>query len=488
MIRNGFVGLLLFAACTPIDDKDNSPPDAPPDNEAPRVVMSIPADAATQVSPLTKITLFFDGPLDEASVTNMTFVVRAGFLSGGSGWRRIYGSVAYDNAGYKVTFAPALPLTSSSEFAVLVDGIKDLSGNTLSGAGIKFRTIFNAISRRIQYSTNGPNYWYDATFDADGHPIKGIPHSAAGPDNLWLTSDDPVACCIDTSSYTTDGRLKDRRFYDQGLDGIAGNADDRVTSRYEFTYDAMGLTTATTNYSGPGPDAQWGTSDDLISTWQKYLYDASNQNIGYQYFDNAGADGMWKTADDRCNSCTWSESTLDAFGNVTRYVDRSTGTDQIPGNADDLIQDWTELTIDPTTGAVTRYVFRSAIGPDTTWFTSDDVISNWTRYNYTAQGTDYCQYSGPGVDGTWLNSDDVGSYHFSTTFDANKQQVGQTYYDAGPDGKYCTADDVVAGRSNYTYDTYGRRIDLKGFSAGPDKVFNTTDDRVSYDYDFDLAH
>ena len=511
MFRNAFVGLTLFAACSPIVDNKNMPDAAidAPSTTPPKILMSNPADKSKSVSPLTKIVVWFDAALDASTVNATTVKVRASLLPSPSsagfsptipslsvptpGTDTVRGTVSYDEAQHKLTFSPARPLNNSTEFALVLNGVKDTAGNMVAaGPAITFRTYLNTNYRKLYLNTPQytVSYYYDYPLDAEGHAQKQFYKPSTGPDGLWMTTDDPATCGYNGYSYGPEGRLLENRSLGAGPDAMCNTADDVVSSMSKNNYDLMGRLIDTTSFSAAGPDGNWGTNDDVISSWTKYGYNASGQHVLQATLGDKGADNMWKTADDRCTGCYFFEYTYDASGNYTQQIARTTGTDNIPGTADDVPQSWNENIYDAT-GYLTRFVVHtSAAGTDGMWPTADDPVSYYYSYANEAAGDRQKYFTGAGVDGMWFTADDVCSGMYMQALDANKLPTRYKGFGAGPDAKLCTADDVISAvYYDLRNDANGNKIDF-GYAcqSGADGIWDTADDRCAYTFNYDVLH
>lgn len=482
------VGLTVAGACGSVTDPmagDDMPP-PPPDTTAPTLVSSTPADAGTKVGILGNLTFVMSESLDPATVN--TEAVKVTYLQYGTALRTVRGTVAYDDATHTITFTPQLPLNVSQRYQIHLGAtIKDVAGNAFAGDDLAFLTSINAQTRQVSYnsSTGVVSGWTGYTLDANGFLSKYLYHGSAGPDTIWLNADDPVTSRYDYV-YSANGDILENRYFTAGPDTIWNTNDDQISNLYKYAYDSMGRQTEQTSATAAGPDAMWGTADDVLSSWSATTYTAT----GYRnvYYNNAGTDGIWKTADDKSGS--YSDVTLSATGNATKYSNFQTGPDQIPNTSDDVQTSYTEYTFDAN-DAPTGYRGCSNKGPDMLWGTADDVFNY--RYVYEVDGnglqTGFSGYAA-GPDGLFFTADDIVNYRQAFTYAANKLRTSATYFNgAGPDNVYNTSDDVIGNYVTDTYDQSGNRTDTKGYAnPGADNVWKTSDDRLYYDSDYDLSH
>jgi hypothetical protein len=92
----------------------------------PRVVSTVPDDAATEVANNAAITATFSEAMDAATITALTFKVT------GPGTAPVLGAVLYDATTKVASFTPAADLLGATEFtATITTGAHDLAGNGL---------------------------------------------------------------------------------------------------------------------------------------------------------------------------------------------------------------------------------------------------------------------------------------------------------------------------------------------------------------------
>ena len=85
-------------------------------------------DGATDISLNAPISVTFSNPIDPASLTAATFVVRD------ADNKVLTGSLSYDANSMTATFTPALPLASGSGYSVTVSGVTDIFGHAMAAA------------------------------------------------------------------------------------------------------------------------------------------------------------------------------------------------------------------------------------------------------------------------------------------------------------------------------------------------------------------
>lgn len=488
-LRNWIVlgGLSLStAACGTVKEEKPDAAVVVEDTTAPKLMSSTPADAATKVSVLSKLTFTFDEALDPATVTDASFSIT--FFQYGLGIPvRVKGAVSYDDATHTVTFTPALAMTWGQKYSVhITAAVKDVAGNAFAGADQVYQTAVNSNLKTVYYNsaTGQPSGWYQYVLDANGRLSKSLYYNAVGPDGNWFTNDDVVSSRYDLN-YSADGRILDQRFYQQGPDGIWNTPDDVLRNFYKFGYDAQGRQTEQTRADAPGPDNQWGTADDPVAAL--YLYTYAPKRLRMAYYDTAGNDGVWRTPDD--HTANYTVYTFDDNGSYTRYAYYSAGADGLAETSDDACNSYTDNEYNQNFQQ--EYSIGRTAGPDNVFLTADDGYSYIGKYEYDAKGVmvNYVQFTTPGPDGVWRTADDVPNYRSSGVGDANGLlAISRNYSGPGPDARWNTADDVVANQYTTTYDANGTRTDYKGYQGpGQDNVWGTPDDRLSQDTDFDLT-
>src|SRR5665213_2411034 len=100
------------------------------DTANPIIVSTIPASAATNVSPNQAISATFTKAMNPLTITTATFQLT------GPGITSVAGTVSYDPINFIASFTPTAPLTASSIYtATVTTGATDLAGNPLGTGG-----------------------------------------------------------------------------------------------------------------------------------------------------------------------------------------------------------------------------------------------------------------------------------------------------------------------------------------------------------------
>lgn len=499
------VAACALAGCGSVSDNSNNLDAAViVDTTAPMLVASGPANMSKNASVLTPISLFFDEPLDAASVTaenvKVTYSAQepnvSFYLVGDSlytfedrvnlfGEQPIAGTVSYQEVGSKVSFVPSAPLPHGLRVTVTVGDVKDVAGNAFGGTSVTFATSINTESKRFSFFLNGPaSGWQELGPDANGRPIGRRAHGNAGPDGIWHTMDDPVTTRIDTV-LSEDGRFLEEVPYASGPDAILLTPDDVPGSIAKYTYDAMNRVTERYYASSSGTDGVFGTADDVPVEVQASYYDAMGRFESTVLFFSPGTDFAWRTADDRCYDYT--EFEYDAAGKKLRDVLKSCGPDQLPKTADDTILQYKGYLFDEK-GLVTDITTYYDRGADNVFFTPDDKAYIRFAYARSPAGIPVMRtrYGAAGLDGLWNTADDDETQYEKYTLDERGLvTVEDVYEGVGGDGMWGTPDDVNTSYTTTSYDANGNRLQQTRYAAGADGMIHTADDSMASSSIFD---
>ena len=104
------------------------------DNAPPSVVSITPADASTNISVTTVITIEFDESVNPLSVSEATIALT------GPGGALIPCTISFSNQDRTVTITPHTPLVDEASHTITVDGVLDLAGNATGIATSTFET------------------------------------------------------------------------------------------------------------------------------------------------------------------------------------------------------------------------------------------------------------------------------------------------------------------------------------------------------------
>ena len=129
------LALLLITACGGGGGGGAAPAGAA-DTSGPTVTAISPADNDTSVLTDAVLSITFDEPLDEATLTSSSFSLTAGSNA-------VAGTIAYDSATNTASFTPAAALKAGTlHTATLTTAVKDASGNNLAAVfELTFTTV-----------------------------------------------------------------------------------------------------------------------------------------------------------------------------------------------------------------------------------------------------------------------------------------------------------------------------------------------------------
>ena len=133
------------------------------DTTAPTIILTSPADAATNVLLNATVSATFSKAMDPVTITSSgTFTVSVA----GAGGAAVAGSVTYDSASDIATFTPAANLTATTQYkATISNAAKDLAGNALASGAKPNPWSFTT---GASVGATGPNLGAASTFGAFG--------------------------------------------------------------------------------------------------------------------------------------------------------------------------------------------------------------------------------------------------------------------------------------------------------------------------------
>jgi hypothetical protein len=413
-----------------VDGNNGSGADAPAG--AVTITGMTPADGATKVGVLSKVTVQLSGDADASSVTRQTAT-----LAWGDSKRLIASTVTYDATAHTITITPAAALDTGTTYKISIDGVT-AGGTAIAATSAHFLTVYNpaksyasldATGKKTSTTDYGYNadgsaaWWANMAAGSDGlfgtaddvrtsyvawsypkaNVARRIYMTGAGPDGLWGTSDDLYTGYVDITNGAA-GMISDDTFT-LGPDGKIDTADDVGTQFYHSAYDTTDRLLLVT-LGTDGADGKFGTADDVLGTEDRYTYAGSvYDELDYS---GPGPDGVWHTADDKITG--YNQIQLDANGNVASLWFKGVGPDGVPATADDTTTGVWTFPRD-SRGLQTQTVIHTGVGADGAWNTADDTIGSYYQDAYDADGnlTEYSGWS-VGADGKAFTSDDYKNY------------------------------------------------------------------------------
>ena len=228
-----------------------------------------------------------------------------------------------------------------------------------------------------------------------------------------------------------------------------------------------------------GDDGQYGTADDVIRGYRHYGHDSDGRMIIYADRNGKGADGDWLTDDDTVRMFY-----IFKYDQNGRMIE-SRNYYPIAGDTELIVSDdrlrGLERYSYSSDGLQRKCLFYKE-GPDGTWNTEDDVISQYSIEIFSSEGVSiwYKSYDFGGDD-TPYTDDDYISYLLGYENDSFGVRKKRIFYSAGDDGKLGTSDDVASTYFAYELTGDASFEHVRYYSSGPDgKCFSSDDNITSY--------
>ena len=147
------------------------------------------------------------------------------------------------------------------------------------------------------------------------------------------------------------------------------------------------------------------------------------------------------------------------------------------------IQGYTKFLRD-VANRVTRDVYYSAAGADSSWLTPDDSVGMYNETTRTIDGMVSREFSAytSGANGVWFDGDDAGGSFVRYDYNGSRQLIREMHLRGnGADGIAFTADDDVAYGEAMTYYADGALANVtRSARAGADQHWFTVDDDVEW--------
>jgi len=215
--------------------------------------------------------------------------------------------------------------------------------------------------------------------------------------------------------------------------------DDDLYTYYIYEQDALGRTARKIGYN-VGPNNTKVVSDEYLKYYVNFEYDFKGKLIKDFSYNAKGPDDKWFTADD-----------VENYHSVYGYCHHGKKNKVVRHTLDGNVFDYTTFKINRR-GWIIKDVVYKGKGADNTWFTADDVIEKYHRFEYNAKG--------------YL----LRAMEYHTKFNGR-----------GADNKWFTADDVISSTKGFIYNDAGMLTQIKKFTLpGPDKKWFTDDDIPQY--------
>ena len=248
--------------------------------------------------------------------------------------------------------------------------------------------------------------------------------------------------------------------------------DGTIAHYWEHTFDANGLWTRRTSFSGPGGDATWLTSDDVISGLTTRTYTADHQLESEILYLDAGPDGAWFGTDDTPGSKR--ANSFDPAGNLVREAFYG---------GDGLVNGYRQHDYDEARRLV-RTTHYYLPGPNGRWFDADDALQGSYTFAWDGERLVRTNNVGAGPDLRIGTDDDVIRSSRTTTYDLEGHPLEERYsIEAGPDGVWLSDDDVLAELTTRERSQLGERtrlLQVTYTAPGTDGAWSTPDDSANH--------
>jgi hypothetical protein len=235
----------------------------------------------------------------------------------------------------------------------------------------------------------------------------------AGMDKKWFTQDDHIYGYY-LYEFDARGRPVSKECFRFKPKAFHSAHVKELNEYWKYEYDDRGLLSKQRHYAHPGRDKQWYTGDDVEIDYTRFVFDLNgiktreikynsrDQEISYMIFKHdtggrvledleygkKGKDGMWFTRDDE----------LEKY-HVYDYVENSAvcrvkefslkNGETVPGeklSTDDGSVNAVKVYFYNPDGSLREDRKYAGAGPDGIWFTDDDILQYYTRYEFTAAG------------------------------------------------------------------------------------------------------
>jgi hypothetical protein len=224
--------------------------------------------------------------------------------------------------------------------------------------------------------------------------------------------------------------------------------EDSVYNHYVYEQDSTGKTIRNKCYN-IGPNNTIITTDEYLKYYLAYQYDKEGKLASEICYEGKGADNKWFTQDD-----------LESYNSVYEYGSKGDKLKVVRYKKPGAIIQYTTFETNPK-GLVIKDVIYKGRGADNAWFSADDEIEKYHRFEYDNKGylvriaECHAEHNGQGQDGVWFSPDDeisatkVFSYCEEGYLTKIKKCIGP-----GPDNAWFTDDDIVQYYTVYDYNNH----------------------------------
>lgn len=425
------------------------PPVEEPPTVEPAAALVLDADiAANGVAPNGVILLHSTRALDATTVATSVELRNAETTE------TVPAMVSYEPETQDVVIVPANALEAEKQYAVHVQGTRDVDGNHVEIAGHPVARVKQRVySRTTLYAEDGvtPRYVSHYSRIPGSNEALDISYNGPGSDGTWGEGQDDI-WRYERTTYFEDGREEVFIYDSPGDDGVWFEGNDHFERAWRYRYTPDGRVTERLQSVDAGIDGDLFTADDHYMVAEFAVYNEFGQrtlslyrsaSFPEQMHLNPGPDGEWLTGDD--GVFIYDRYEYAANGRLSREVTFST----------------------------------SAGGPnDGVAFSDDDRLLNYTTYLYDEQGLvkETQTYYGAGSDNTWLSDDDEASTIYR--FIRSNAAFIKEFWDAGADGRANSDDDWLRDYHLREYDAQGRLSRTGTYEwEGLDGNWHTPDDK-----------
>ncbi|MFA6216946.1 MAG: hypothetical protein WDL87_04745 [Candidatus Omnitrophota bacterium] len=235
--------------------------------------------------------------------------------------------------------------------------------------------------------------------------VKFVPSKS----NIIFSEEDEVYTYY-TYEHDATGRTTEKRCYNIGTDKIKSTSDDTLKYHLAYEYDKNGKLIRDICYNGRGADNLWFTPDDVETYHSVYEYDSFGNKLKVVRYTKDGLVFDYTAFD-----------TLRGGAIVKDVVYKGKGLDDQWFTQDDGIEKYHRFEYDHAGNllrAMEYHIKQNGLGEDGIWFTADDAISSTKVFSYSAKGllVDIKKYVGSGADNIWFTRDDVPQYYTVYTY------------------------------------------------------------------------
>ncbi|MFH0738549.1 MAG: hypothetical protein V2A59_01645 [Candidatus Omnitrophota bacterium] len=222
--------------------------------------------------------------------------------------------------------------------------------------------------------------------------------------------------------------------------------EDNPYYHYAYEHDGAGRIIKKKCYA-IGKNNTIVTADEYLKNYTAYEYE-NDRPVREVCYSSMGTDGKWFTPDD-----------IEIYRSVYGYGSDGKRIRSVKYGREGSILQYTTFE-NNSRGLVSKDIVYKGKGPDDRWFTIDDEIEKYHRFEYNngklARIAEYNQqHNGRGPDNLWFSADDkiFATKEFSYCEDGHMAKIKKCI-GPGPDNAWFTEDDVVQYYTVYDYNNH----------------------------------